>query len=81
MAKIVISYFHPTDVGIFLHNLNLSECDTVVGGYMYVNLINVSDGINSIENVYYTGTYSLNFHDNKIYTIDYSRSIYNWFYL
>lgn len=62
----------------FLHNLNLSECNTVIGGYMYFRLFNIGGGINNIENIYYTGAYSFNFHDNKIYTIDYSRSVYNW---
>ncbi len=81
MAKIIISYFHPTDVGLFMQNLTPSQCEAVSGGYMYFNLMNISGGINGTENVYYTGSYAFNFHDNKMYTTDYSRSIYNWFYL
>lgn len=81
MARIVITYFHPHDLGLFIHNLSLSQCENILGGYMYFNLMNISGGINGIENVFYTGSYAFNFHDNKIYTVDYSRSIYNWFYL
>ncbi len=81
MAKIVILCLHTTDLGLFMHNLNPSQCKIVVGGYINVNLMNISGGINSTDNAYYTGSDSYNFHDNKIYTMDYSRSIYNWFYL
>jgi hypothetical protein len=77
MAKIAISYFHPTDLGSFIHNLNPSQCKTVLGGYMYFNLMNLTGGLNNIGNVYIASGYN----DNKIYTVDYTRSIYNWFYL
>ncbi|BBD59694.1 hypothetical protein NIES2109_24850 [Nostoc sp. HK-01] len=81
MASIIISYFHPTDVEVFMYNLTLSQCEAVLGGYTYVNLINITDSVNSISNTYYLGSYAFNFHDNRIYTIDYTRSIYNFFYL
>ncbi|MDZ8079646.1 MAG: hypothetical protein RMX35_11170 [Nostoc sp. DcaGUA01] len=81
MAKIVISYFTPADLELFLYDLSPSQYESVLGGYMYLNLFNSTGGINNTENVYYLGSYGINFHDNRIYTIDYSRSIYNWFYL
>jgi hypothetical protein len=80
MAKIVISYFQPTDLGLFMHNLNPLQCKILLGGYMYFNLMNIGGGINNMDNVYYLGSYALNFHDNRMYTMDYSRSLYNWFY-
>jgi len=81
MAKIVIYYFHPTELGAFIHNLTPSQSQAVFGGYMYVNLFNGTGGINNTENTYYLGSHGINFHDNKMYTMDYSRSIFNWFYL
>ncbi len=81
MAEIVSSQLHAKDVWLFLHNLTPSQSETVSGGYIFVSLNNITGGINGIENAYYLGDYSFNFHDNKIHTIDYSRSIYNWIYL
>lgn len=81
MAKIVIYYFQPIELGAFIYNLTPSQSEAVFGGYMYVNLFNATDGINNTENTYYLGSHGINFHDNKMYTMDYSRSIFNWFYL
>lgn len=81
MAKIVISCFHPIDLKLFMYNLTLSKCEIIWGGYVYFNLFNGTGGINNTENVYYLGSHGINFHDNRIYTVDYSRSIVNFFYL
>jgi archaellum component FlaF (FlaF/FlaG flagellin family) len=81
MAKIIICYCHHTDLEVFINNLTLSQSQAVFGGYIYVNLFNGTGGINNAENAYYLGSHGINFHDNRIYTIDYSRSIFNWFYL
>jgi hypothetical protein len=81
MEQIVSSQLSFHNIGLFIHELPSFQAETVSGGYIYVHVTNISDGVNSIGNTYYIGDYGFNFHDNKIYTIDYSRSIYNWFYL
>lgn len=81
MDQIVSSQLYVHNIGLLIHELPSFQAETVSGGYIYVHVTNISDGVNSIENIYYTGDYGFNFNDNKIYTIDYSRSIYNWFYL
>lgn len=80
MAKIVIYDLHPTDVGSFIHALTPLQMETVIGGYT-ISVININGGVNNTENTYYIGSHWYNFKDNKIYTIDYSRSNYNWFYV
>ncbi|QSJ15149.1 hypothetical protein JYQ62_25285 [Nostoc sp. UHCC 0702] len=80
MAKIVIYDLHPTDVGSFLDALTPVQMEAVIGGYT-ISVININGGVNNTENTYYEGSNWYNFKDNKIYTIDYSRSNYNWFYL
>lgn len=80
MNQIVITLSKFSNLGLFFQTLPPSHAEAVSGGYIYFSVMNVSDGINTVENTY-RGDYSWNFHDNKIYTIDYSRSNYNWFYL
>ncbi|MBD2499244.1 hypothetical protein [Anabaena azotica] len=80
MNQIVISLPRFTSLGLFEHILSPYQAEAVAGGSIYFSVMNVSDGINTVENTY-RGDYSWNFHDNKIHTIDYSRSNYNWFYI
>jgi hypothetical protein len=80
MIQIAITLSNFTNVGLFFHNLSPHQSEAVSGGYTYFSVMNLTDGINSVENTY-RGANSFNFHDNKIYTVDYSRSNYNWFYI
>lgn len=80
MTQIAIPITNFTNVRLFLHYLSPYQSEAVSGGYTSVSLINITDGINTVENTY-RGAYSFNFHDNKIYTVDYSRSNYNWFFI
>jgi hypothetical protein len=82
MVKIVLRDLHPTDVGTFLYNLNSEEMQNVLGG-ISINSITNNTGtvlMNTTGSNTNEGDNSFNFRDNKIYTIDYSRSIYNFFF-
>jgi len=80
MVQIAIALSSSTDLGLFFHYLSPHQSETVSGGYTSVSVMNITGGINTTENTY-RGDYSFNYHDNKIYTVDYSRSIYNWFFV
>jgi hypothetical protein len=81
MAKIVISNLHLQDISGFCNDIDLSQTDTILGGYDNIYISNYSDSVSSGGgggNTTNEGDNSYNFRDNKIYTIDYSRSNYNW---
>jgi hypothetical protein len=80
MSQIAVTLSRFTNLGLFSHILPPSQSEAVSGGYTSFSIMNITDGINTVENTY-RGDYSWNFHDNKIYTIDYSRSNYNWFFM
>lgn len=80
MTKILTSNLHPTDVGVFLHDLTPIQASIIRGGSNSISVTNISDGVNNTENTY-EGSDSFNYRDNKIHTVDYSRSNYNWFYI
>lgn len=80
MDKLVISDLHPTDVETFLHYLDPAEVKTVLGGFSWdgdtrARILTIHGDVNS-ESTTYEGPGS--YHDNKINTIDYSRSTYIW---
>ncbi|AFY46438.1 hypothetical protein Nos7524_0527 [Nostoc sp. PCC 7524] len=86
MTKIVLSSLHLSPIKTFMYDLTTGEVDTITGGgypsRFYIN--NVTDEV-SIKNlggdntIEAGGIYSVSNHDNKINTIDYSRSIHNRF--
>ncbi|QKQ75013.1 hypothetical protein FBB35_18260 [Nostoc sp. TCL240-02] len=81
MAKIVIFNLCLDDVETFCNPLYLVQLDTIFGGVNNVYIKNFSDSVNigvSGSSTTNEGANSYNFRDNKIYTIDYSRSNYNW---
>ncbi|AFY46437.1 hypothetical protein Nos7524_0526 [Nostoc sp. PCC 7524] len=86
MAKIVITGLYINPIKTFIYNLTSEEAETIAGGgYPYGFYINnITDSVN-IKNsggdntIEAGGAYSVSYHDNKINTIDYSRSIYNTF--
>jgi hypothetical protein len=87
MAKIVISVLHHNPIEGFIYNLNSEREDTILGGgYPYsLYIVNITDSINFSINssgdntLEAAGANSTSYHDNKINTVDYSRSIYNRF--
>ena len=83
MAKIVIYDLHLPGVETFLDNLTPAQKEILLGGYSSVCITNISDSvkINSAGDDAIEGSNSYNFRDNKIHTIDYSRSNYNWVYV
>ncbi|RCJ30953.1 hypothetical protein A6770_20745 [Nostoc minutum NIES-26] len=80
MTKTLISDFCSTDIGLFLQDLTPVQANTVRGGSNTISVINISDGVNNTVNTY-EGSDSFNYRDNKVYTVDYSRSNYNLFYI
>jgi len=86
MSKILVLSFHSTRSQTFIQKLTPEEAETILGGsYPYgfhiVNItdsvtINTSGGDDTVE----AGINSISYHDNKINTVDYSRSIINRFY-
>jgi hypothetical protein len=83
MAKIVISDLHLADVETFIHNLTPAQKESLLGGHTSIYITNISDEvkINSSGDNTIEGANSYNFRDNKVNTIDYSRSNYNWIYV
>lgn len=85
MAQIVIRVLHPHSIKTFIYNLTPEETETIAGGgYPYgFHINNITDEVNIHTiggNTWEPGgSNSLNYRDNKINTIDYSRSIYNTF--
>ncbi|MBH8574020.1 hypothetical protein I8752_13500 [Nostocaceae cyanobacterium CENA369] len=90
MSKVIISDLRPPDVKIFMHELTPAEAETVFGGGLpYISITNITDKV-TINGSGFTkyggddtvegGTNSTSFHDNKINTMDYSRSNYNMFF-
>ncbi len=82
MDKIVIPDLHPTDVDTSIYELSSAEVKTVSGGiywggYPNIHIASFHDSVNSPSTTYEGAG---NFHDNKINTVDYSRSSYFWIY-
>ncbi|BAY36897.1 hypothetical protein NIES2111_12310 [Nostoc sp. NIES-2111] len=80
MTQIAIPSAIFTNLGLFFYYLSPCQSEAISGGYTSFTVMNITDGINTVDNTY-RGDYSFNFHDNKIYTVDYSRSNYNWFFV
>ncbi|BAT55323.1 hypothetical protein NOS3756_43020 [Nostoc sp. NIES-3756] len=86
MSKIIISDSPCNRINTFIQKLTPEEADTILGGmYPYgFKIINITDSvsINTVggDNTVEAGTNSISYHDNKIHTIDYSRSNINRFY-
>ncbi|MBD2385187.1 hypothetical protein [Cylindrospermum sp. FACHB-282] len=81
MNKLVISDLHPTDVETFLSDLDPAQMKTLLGGFLsdqYRNarILTIHGDINSKSTTYEGAG---NSHDNKIHTVDYSRSTYIWY--
>ena len=94
MTAIVINDLHPKKLQTFIHDLETTEIGVLTGGIfwgsypnlgLFPNLPGISgiyittiyDGLNTISNTYEgAGSY----HDNKINTIDYSRTANAWIY-
>ena len=76
MAKIFIYELHPHDVSTFVHVVAPAQLETILGGFGYPSITNVSDEfkINSSGDNTIEGAGSYNFRDNKINTLDKSRS-------
>ncbi|MCG6135025.1 MAG: hypothetical protein MET45_10230 [Nostoc sp. LLA-1] len=83
MTKIVISALHPNSVKTVIHILTPEQAENILGGgYPYsFHIMNVTDSItinpSGGDNTYEAVNHSTSYHDNKIHTVDYSRSIYN----
>jgi len=83
MAKIVIYTLLDNQIKEFFHKLTLDKLETILGGFYPASfhIVNVTDSvvINPLggDNTYEAINHSISYHDNKINTIDYSRSIYN----
>ncbi|MTJ11214.1 hypothetical protein FJR11_01095 [Anabaena sp. UHCC 0187] len=82
MERIVIYDLYPTHTETFIDDLEPKELNIILGGIFWRNnpnwglnpniLINtVYDGINTVSTTYEGGN---NFRDNKINTVDYSRT-------
>ncbi len=86
MSKITMLNLHYTRNQKFIQKLTPEEAETILGGiYPYgFHIVNITDSvsINTIggDNTIEAGTNSVSYHDNKIHTIDYSRSNINRFY-
>ncbi|GBE92655.1 peptidase M16 [Nostoc cycadae WK-1] len=84
MKKIVVSALYPYSIETFIHNLTIEQAETIWGGsYPYgFEIMNSSDRtyIHAFDkSMRYDGggVGSFNSHDNNIYAITSSRSIYN----
>jgi hypothetical protein len=86
MSKIIIFSLAATWKQTFIQKLTPEEAENILGGtYPYgFHIINITDSvsINTVggDNTVEAGTNSVSYHDNKIHTIDYSRSNINRFY-
>lgn len=81
MDKLVISDLHPTDVDSFLYDLYPAKAKTILGGllsdqYPNARILTIHGDTNSRATTYEGAG---NYHDNKINTVDYSRSTYVWY--
>jgi hypothetical protein len=78
MAKILIYKLHPDDVRTFVHVATPAQLETILGGFGYPCITNVTDNlkINSFGDNTIEGSNSYNYRDNKVNTVDYSRSNY-----
>lgn len=81
MEQLVISDLHPTDLGIFLYDLDPAQMKTVLGGILWdgdpnVRILTIHGDVNSTSTTYEGAG---NSHDNKINTVDYSRTTYVWY--
>ncbi|MBD2593890.1 hypothetical protein H6G74_06040 [Nostoc spongiaeforme FACHB-130] len=86
MTKLVILLLDSNPTKGFIHNLNIEQAETILGGaYTYgFRIMNTTDRtyINAVDSsVRFDGggAGSVNYHDNNINTITSSRSIYNRF--
>ncbi|MFN6561858.1 MAG: hypothetical protein RMY28_018960 [Nostoc sp. ChiSLP01] len=85
MAKIVISTLFNSEMKRFFHKLAPGELEAILGGiYPYnFHVVNITDSVTinpqGGDNTYEAVNHSVSYHDNKINTVDYSRSIYNNF--
>ncbi|MBD2610045.1 MAG: hypothetical protein RMY62_002135 [Nostoc sp. ZfuVER08] len=85
MAKIVIYTLLDNQIKEFFHKLTLEKLEAILGGFYPAgfHIVNITDsvGINPQggDNTYEAVNHSISYHDNKINSIDYSRSIYNNF--
>ncbi|MBW4686449.1 MAG: hypothetical protein KME40_15430 [Komarekiella atlantica HA4396-MV6] len=77
MAKILISDFNSGATKTFLHDLALAQVETILGGYLYAEIMTIHDGINRVEKQTF-GSYST--HDNNYKSIDNSDQVYIWAY-
>ena len=81
MATIIISDLQPIEEKTFLYDLNSEQIQEILGtgilplsGASNIQLSTITDGINN-KTTTYDGPFG--FHDNKIFTVDFSRlSIY-----
>ena len=84
MEKIVIKDLYPAETETFMDDLEVTKksISIVLGGTFWANyphwglnpgiyINTVYDGVNTISNTYEGAG---NFHDNKIHTVDYSRT-------
>jgi hypothetical protein len=86
MSKILIYELHPHDVSTYVNVLTTAQLETILGGgYPYgFHIMNSTDRtyVNAVDNSIRFdggGAGSINMHDNKYNTIDYSRSVYSNF--
>ncbi|YAG15314.1 hypothetical protein NSTC745_04677 [Nostoc sp. DSM 114161] len=85
MAKIIISTLFDSEIKRFFHNLTAGQLETILGGiYPYnFHIVNTTDTVTISspggDNTYEAVNHSVSYHDNKINTVDYSRTIYNNF--
>lgn len=74
MKKIIIADLMTNNDDNLFHKLSLSETETISGGTLnsYFISSNTGDTTTGVSNTTETGT----IHDNKVNTMDYSRSTY-----
>ncbi|MFN6570914.1 hypothetical protein [Dendronalium sp. ChiSLP03b] len=81
MSKIIIiSDLHPPEVETFIHDVTPAQAETIIGGYSpYIYITNITDtvNINSQGDTTIEGTDSISYRENKVNTVDFSRSNYN----
>ncbi len=88
MERIVIYDLYPTGLETFIKDLETSELSIILGGNFWGGFPNlglnpnilistVYDGINTISTTYEGAG---NVHDNKVNTVDYSRTTNAWVY-
>jgi hypothetical protein len=86
MTKTGVFLLHLHPIKTFIHNLTTEQTETISGGSSgyKISMINSTDStyINDVDNSIRTdggGPGSINQHDNKYNTTDYSRSIQSHF--